>query len=295
MKWIKRFSIFLLVLVVAAAAFLGTSYYLSKRKPSWYKPLLMDSREMDAAANRAINKVFALHNMAADAARTESSREWRQSNGATTLPAVKPLTITFTQDELTAFIVRWSNLHSESVDKYITGPQFVLDNGEIKFACRIAELDQIGVLRLAPSIDDEGKLDLDIVAISAGSLPIPEALIQKHLAKAEAALRSWLPSWQQSARMTPDGANSDAVKAAMTKLLLHTPAPHPAPQTRVVGPVHADRRPQDDPREAHRRLGGQGLDHPHRPAPHPRRARHRPARDPRALRHCDGGDGELSP
>src|SRR5438874_12438699 len=139
MKWIKRLFIFLLVLIVGAVALLATSYWLAKRKPSWYKPLVMNSREMDAAANRALNKVITLHNMADQAAANDASRQWRQDHGASTLPAVGPVTVTFTQDELTAFILRWSLLNSDRVDRYISGPQFVLEDGQIKFACHMTE------------------------------------------------------------------------------------------------------------------------------------------------------------
>ena len=222
MKWFKRLLVLLIVIALGGAVFLGTSYYLSKRKPKWYKPLAMDSREMDAAANRAINKVIALHNIADQAAARDSSKQWRQDHGATTLPAVQPISVSFTQDELTAFITRWSSLNSDRVEKYVTGPQFVLDEGQIKFACRITELDQIGVIRLEPGIDDKGRLSLDILSISAGSLPVPEAFVQKPISKVQTMLKSWLPAWQQSARLGADGANSEAVKAAMSKLLLNT-------------------------------------------------------------------------
>jgi uncharacterized protein YpmS len=231
MKWMKRFVIFLLVLVIGGAAFFATTYWLARRKPTWYKPLAMDSREMRAAANRAINKVIALHNMADEAAANEASREWRQEHGAATKPALKPMTISFTQEELTAFVVQWSTLHadqSDKVERYVSGPQFVLGDGQIKFACRVTELDQIGVLKVEPSIDEKGRLDLDIVSISAGSLPVPEAFIQKHLTKAQTAVLRWLPSWQQGAHIGADGANSDAVKAAMAKLLLNTLNHQPA-------------------------------------------------------------------
>jgi uncharacterized protein YpmS len=228
MKWIKRFLILLLILAMGGAAFLGATYYLSKRKPTWYKPLAMSSRELDAAANRAINKVIALHNMADESAANDSSKAWRQEHGAATKPAVRPMQVTFTQDELTAFIVRWSTLHSDKVEKYVTGPQFVLEDGQIKFACHITELDQVGVLRLEPSIDDKGQLMLDVVAISAGSLPVPEALLEKKLTKVQTLLASWLPAWQQSAKIGPEGANAEAVKAGMTKLLLNTLRHQPA-------------------------------------------------------------------
>jgi uncharacterized protein YpmS len=231
MKWIKRFFVFLIVLVIGASAFVATTWWLARRKPTWYKPLAMDSREMRAAANRAINKVIALHNMADEAAANESSRQWRQDHGAATKPALKPLTVSFTQEELTAFVVQWSTLHadqSDKIERYVNGPQFVLADGQIKFACHITELDQIGVLKVEPSIDDKGRLDLDIVSISAGSLPVPEVFIQKHLIKAQQAVLHWLPSWQQGARLGPEGANTDAVKAAMAKLLLNTLNHQPA-------------------------------------------------------------------
>jgi uncharacterized protein YpmS len=229
MKWFKRLMILLVVLIIGGVAFVGTSYWLAKRRPTWYRPLALSSNEMDAAAKRALNKVIVLHNIADQAAAVDSSKEWRQSNGATTLPAVNPLTITFTQDELTAFIAQWSRLNSERVERYVTGPQFALEEGQIKFAAHITDLDQVGVLRIEPSVDEKGLLHLEIVSVSAGSLPIPEGMVQKRLAKAEALLLQWLPDWQQKAKVAADGANSQAVKAAMTKLFLgmlhHQPSP----------------------------------------------------------------------
>jgi hypothetical protein len=35
-------------------------------------------------------------------------------------------------------------------------------------------------------------------------------------------LREWLPEWQKEAKIETAGANADAVKAAMTELLLNT-------------------------------------------------------------------------
>jgi uncharacterized protein YpmS len=229
MKWFKRLMILMVVLIIGGAAFVATSYWLAKRRPTWYRPLALNSNEMEAAAKRALNKVIVLHNIADQAAAVDSSKEWRQSNGATTLPAVNPLTITFTQDELTAFIAHWSKLNSERVDRYVTGPQFALEEGQIKFAAHVTDLDQVGVLRIEPSVDEKGMLHLEIVSFSAGSLPIPEGMVQKRLGKAENLLLQWLPDWQKKAKVASDGANSDAVKAAMTKLLLgmlhHQPSP----------------------------------------------------------------------
>ena len=232
MKWIKRFFLFLLVLILGGLAFGATSYWLSRRNPTWYKPLALNSREMDAAAHRAFNKVVALHNMADKSAASDSSKQWRQEHGAATLPAVPPVTITFTQDELTAFIAHWTKLNSDRIDRYITGPQFGLEEGQIKFACRITELDQIGVLRIEPSIDQKGMLHLEIVSVSAGSLPVPEVLVEKRLTKVEVQLQQWIPGWQRGATINSDGANSDAVKAAMSKLFLH--ALHHQPSSAVL-------------------------------------------------------------
>ena len=232
MKWIKRLFVLVLVLALGGATFLGTSYYLSKRKPSWYKPVAMNSREMQEAANRAVNKGIVIHNMADEAASRETAAEYARVHGSTlpaSKPAVDPITVSFTQEELTAFIIRWSTLHSEKVEKYVTDPQFVMQDGQIVFGANITELGQFGSLHLDPSIDEKGMLHLELVSIHAGSLPVPEAMVQKHLAKVQAMLREWLPAWQQSATLSASGANNDAVKAAMTELLLNTLRHEPSP------------------------------------------------------------------
>src|SRR5947199_9320663 len=103
-KWIKRFLSFLLVLTLGSASFLIVSDWLIHRTPSWYRPLAINSNEMEAAANRAFDKAVAIHNMAADAASQESSTQYAKDHG-TTAPASKPvpppITVSFTQEELT--------------------------------------------------------------------------------------------------------------------------------------------------------------------------------------------------
>jgi uncharacterized protein YpmS len=225
MKWIRRIILLLATLLLAVVILLAASFYLIHRTPTWYKPLGIDSQEMEAAANRAFNKVVAIHNMADQAAAQDSARE----HGAASRPAVEPITVEFTQEELTAFIIRWSTLHSEQVDRYLTGAQFILHDGQIIFACKLAGLDQIGALKLSPSLDDEGLLHLDIDSISIGSLPVARSLLQGRLQKVEAMLEQWLPQWQTEARIQPGGANSDAMKAAMTELFLNSLNDKPSP------------------------------------------------------------------
>src|SRR2546423_721795 len=180
MKWIKRIFVFLLILAIGLAALLGTSFYLLHRTPDWYKPLVMDSQEMKAAANRAFSKMTAVHNMANEAS-------------AATHPDVKPVTITFTQEELTAFILSWNALNSDTAERYIKGPQFALRDGQIIFGGQITELGQFGALHLEPSIDEKGLLHLDIIEIRAGQLRVPQSFIENHLTKARTTLEHWLP------------------------------------------------------------------------------------------------------
>jgi hypothetical protein len=221
MKWIKRIFVFLLVLVICLAIMLGISYRMIHRVPNWYKPVAMNSAEMEAAAGRAFNKVVAIHNMADKAAAQDSARE-KGTSTSTSRPAVEPITVSFTQDELTAFIVRWSTLHSEKVDRYVTGPQFILKDGLITFGGELSDLKQFGSISVEPSIDDKSQLHLDISSINIGTFPAPRALVQGKLSKVENMLREWLPEWQKEAKIETAGANADAVKAAMTELLLNT-------------------------------------------------------------------------
>lgn len=225
MKWFRRLLLLLAAVGLAAVVLAAASIYLIHRTPTWYKPLGINSDEMQAAADRAFDKIVAIHNMADQAAAQDSARQ----HGAASRPDVDPITVEFTQDELTAFIVRWSSLHSDRVDKYLTGAQFILHDGLIVFACKLTELDQIGALRLAPSLDQEGMLHLDIDSISIGSLPVAESLVQGRLQRVEEMLKQWLPQWQAEARIEADGANREAVKAAMTQLLLNTFADKPSP------------------------------------------------------------------
>ena len=223
MKWRRKILKALLVSVTFCVAFLSTSYFLARKAPKWYRPALMTRAQINAAANRALKKFADIHNMADQAAATDSSREWRKQNGSTTLPNVSPVEITFTQEELTGFLTQWIEIDSEKVAKYIAEPQFLIDATEIKFAAHVKELDQIGVLRLRPKVAEVGGEDLlylDLAGFSAGSMPLPEALVQGKLQKIEASLNAGLTGWQNRATLTAEGANADAVRAAMSKMFL---------------------------------------------------------------------------
>jgi uncharacterized protein YpmS len=219
-KWKKRLLAVFSGLLVAIVVGAGVLYWMSQRLPTWYKPIATDSAEMEAAAQRAFDKVVAIHNMADQAAAQDNATE---HGTATTHPAIQPITVTFTQEELTAFVVHWSNLHGEKIDRYITGPQFFLNDGLISFGGQLPEANnQFGSLSVEPSIDEKGMLHLDVQSMNVGTLPAPRSLVQGRLSKVETMLTSWLPAWQQQAKIEPGGANTDAVKAAMTELLLNT-------------------------------------------------------------------------
>ena len=158
---------------------------------------------------------------------------------------MSPIEITFTQEELTGFLTQWIELDSEKVERFIKEPQFYIDDKEIKFAAHVKELDQVGVLRLRPKIvqvDGEDQLHLDLVGFSAGSLPLPEAFIQGKLKKMENSLNSGLPGWQAGATVNAEGANADAVRAAMSKMFLQLLHHEPSVPVLFVPIIDASKR-----------------------------------------------------
>jgi uncharacterized protein YpmS len=242
MRFFKRFLRILAAVLVVCAIGLGYLYHLSTRTPGNYNPLALTTEQRAAAANRAEQKLPDLLNLVNRAYAVNNAAHLAQAAGRPIPPdatqPLNPVTVTFTQDELNAFL--WKSLdtykwryHIEGPgpwEKYIKDPYISLESGELVLMGTIPEFGRIASIYFKPQIDDKGLLRCDLDRIRVGNLPFPEAMLAKHKAKITSALDIRLPAWQANAKMEPNGAaNADASAAATgqfaLQLLTHQPSP----------------------------------------------------------------------
>jgi hypothetical protein len=90
-------------------------------------------------------------------------------------------------------------------------------------------VDLVVSLVFEPKLDNDGNLNLNLVHVLGGVLPLPGAMWATQRTVVEETLQSNLPRYQQTAAISPEGiANGDAATAAMNQLLLATMQYKPA-------------------------------------------------------------------
>lgn len=197
--------------IVAAILLVGlvAAVLLLRAPPAFYRPPALTPQQAESAAKRVEDKLVEIRNVATDRA-----------------TPVGAFVVTFTQDELNAFLAKWGEL--SQVRGVLGGraerPMVVLRRGELVLAATVeaAGLRTVVAAHLRPVLSDDG-LRLNATAFSAGRLPIPAGQVLTRLRPVVEPVRRRLPDWQREARLGSGGqANEDAVKAAYARLLLAT-------------------------------------------------------------------------
>ncbi len=235
--WLK-FGVWLCVLLFAAGGALwGVSYVMLRRTPEWYQPDTSTDDEKSQAARAFENLLTSLydwsgkqhavahraHLAAQTAAAVQSSTREAQA-----LLAEKPdeaFQISFTDTQLNAFFNKWADTHDRRAwfEKYVEDPRLVLREKQLIVAGKIKDSGLIVSLVFEPHLDADGALNLNLVQVLAGVLPVPDAMWAGQRRSIEDTLKWKLPPYQQGARITSEGiANGDAGSAAMNELLLAT-------------------------------------------------------------------------
>ncbi|HEY8665854.1 MAG TPA: hypothetical protein VIL86_04270 [Tepidisphaeraceae bacterium] len=214
MKWFKRILICILLLVVGVLAFSAATWYMVRGTPEWYRPA---KGYDEAVARRAEEEVTHVQSWVAKA-QTQPSTQ-----------SVEPITITLTSDELNAFFTKWKTAKNwdAKIDRYLANPQIVLHNKRLILAGTVRNLQvmdgTVMSLHFEPRLDADGKLNLDLVKVLAGKVPMPEAVWSGELDRLKGVMSASLPEMQGKSKVLPDGSfNSEAASVAMAKLLLHT-------------------------------------------------------------------------
>jgi len=219
------FAILLLGLIIAAAV--GIHYL--RGVPHFYKTYRWaNATERSIVSQRALDKLLQTQSMAARA----YSHEALAAHGKpTSRPVEDPVTVSFTEEEVNAFIAHNSEVFQAFTEKY---QEYLKDPGVFfhdRYIILAGEASGYVIsFYLEPSIDPNGQLHLELVKTTGGRLSIPKSFIDAQLGKLKSVVEAKMPKWQSEAKMDAAGAaNSSMVAAAMGKLLLCALSDKPAP------------------------------------------------------------------
>ena len=188
--------------------------------PAWYHPFEPGSRP--GLAQEVEDKLIGLQNWAA------SLHAWETANSQGNRPlAKKPedeLTICFTQDEVNAFLGKWygfygyQKIDGQQLSDVFLKPMVVLDSGQITIAGTVPPLsNRVVSLNIMPIVQDGG-LQLKLMGVHSGKLPLPEFTWSKPRAMLVNGLASIIARYRSSAGLDKGGAaNTDAVSVILAQ------------------------------------------------------------------------------
>ncbi|CAN5598322.1 hypothetical protein BH09PLA1_BH09PLA1_32820 [soil metagenome] len=226
-KWLKRLMLLValvLVILLGGAIVIVT---MIRSRPDFYRPKQFSAAQRADAARSAEDKFIQIQNQAARTSAEESARRRRAATNSSTQPIVfngEPVTITFTEAELNAFFDKWSNFQNwkGGYENYIEEPVLILRDDRVILAAKMKDPSLVVSLHFEPSIDADGRLNLELARILGGVMPLPEAMIGKYQEKLTSSIARRLPAWQQAAEIDSAGtANANAIAASAGKLLVH--------------------------------------------------------------------------
>jgi hypothetical protein len=213
-RLLRKFFITLLAIVLVALIAGLVLLWLVQAPPSYYQPLALTPQQLEDAAKRAEDKFVEIRNVAGGAAAATSDSTFQ---------------VTFTQEELNAFLQKWTELSQvrKALGGRLTRPAVVLRADRLILAGKVnaGQLDSIVGVEFRPSIDGQGRLRMDIEQVSAGKLPVPLAMLSGSFSEGIKALRANLPRWRREARLQTNSSGAatfddDAMNVVYAELLL---------------------------------------------------------------------------
>jgi hypothetical protein len=232
---IKIYVTLIVLLAVLAAGLWGTSYAMLRRTPEWYQPDTSTPDQRNKAAKAFEDLLASLNNWsgrrhAATVHRkpTVNPADDPSTQQARAMLGSKPdevFQISFTDDQLNAFFNKWANTKDRRAwfEQYVEDPRLVLRENQLILVGKVKDQGVIVSLIFEPRLDEKGRINLNLVNLLGGVLPVPDALWANQRSAIEASLARKLPMFQAGAEITPDGvANGDAGSAAMNKLISAT-------------------------------------------------------------------------
>lgn len=205
---VRRFLLVAAGLVGVLLAILAIGVALLLAEPAFYHAPALSPEQAESAAKRVEDKLVEIRNVTVERRAAPASS----------------YVVTFTQDELNAFLAKWSELSHvrAATGGQVRRPMVILRPDELILAAKIdaAGMQAVAAVHLRPTLDDAG-LRLPITAVTAGRLPVPPAQLLARLKGPLEPMRRRLPDWQAAARLNAAGhANDDATKALYARLLL---------------------------------------------------------------------------
>jgi uncharacterized protein YpmS len=224
MKLFKRLLLVLCLVLLGVVVAAALGYFLLRGRPGFYRTYAWDGQQRSVVNQRAVEKLTLAQNLAARAQAGEQRAATAPAAVPSTHTAVEPLTVTFTEEELNAFLmhnVEASPDFKQKYEQYVKDPGVFLGDGQIILAGEVKDVGAVVSLHFAPKIDQQGRLHMPLVRSLGGRLPLPTAFMSQYVDRIRNALLSRLPQWQREASIDRTGrSNTSAVAAAMTKLLL---------------------------------------------------------------------------
>jgi hypothetical protein len=238
MKKVLRKILISLAAVLAAAIVLSViGIAMFRGTPTWYvtggeKPTAAQREQLARAAE---NKMIEAQNWAATLRADAQRAQQQQAMSATQTAARAEAShvIEFSDSELNALFDKWSVLYGwrDKYAEYLDDPRVILQNDRLILAGRMTELGgAVASFQFRPQLDAaSGKLRIDLVRVTGGKLPLPEAAWVKWRDMIVDGTRKNLPSWRAQARIDSSGAaNFPAMAATLSRLLFATAAKQPA-------------------------------------------------------------------
>ena len=225
LRWVLILVLVLVVIGIAAPLFVRHQMHA---QPEWYHRPHLAPDEQAAAANRADQKLIQARSEIAEAYAAQT-RAARAGQTPTTSPA-DLFVLSLTEDEMDAWLPKWeSELGlSQRLDRYVDDPTIILREQEIILAATVKDWNTIVSLHFVPKME-AGKLHITLSGVNAGTLPLPRVSWSSYQDRLLNSLNNRMANFQQQADIDSSGrANSAAVLAAMTELLIHALKDEPA-------------------------------------------------------------------
>jgi hypothetical protein len=226
MRILKALIAFVVVLLLGGVIVAVGGWFMLRGVPEWYKADAITPEQREIAARNAEDMFTRMTNWAASA----RARRIRAGLSATTQANIamahepsQPFQIQFTDQELNAFFEKWADVNGRRAffEQYVADPRLVLRNNQLILAGTVKEMNLVVSMEFEPRIDEQGRLDMNLVRVVGGILPMPAALYARPQRKISRMLLANLPVYQESAVISGDGAaNSSASAAGMNELLL---------------------------------------------------------------------------
>jgi hypothetical protein len=224
-RWVRRSLIWVGGALAVALVLSVVGLRMFRASPAWYGEAEVPEAQREHYANAAENKMIRAQNWAQEL-RADEVRLARASESGASRPATRAageMTFALDQREINALLDKWSVMHGwkRQYEKFIDRPRVLLRDNSIIFAGRVSDINSVVSFQLLPGIDQQGRLNFELVRVMGGKLPLPESFWGPWRDKAAAEIDDRLPTLRRQANISPTGAaNSSAMAAVMGNLFL---------------------------------------------------------------------------